>query len=354
MLVYLKAGFAPHNSISTEPPPPSLRRRICHRTGTLLRATRPTQGHPRHRAHSQPPTESSAQPPRTQRNRDTLRTLPESPFICWNSPDTSRRHCSTHPAFKELTETLEISLSDEPPGKIEEGGTIRDGFDQQLDHFRNLTRDSQKWFAEFELAEQERTDQNCASATMAPSDTSLKSPRATSHSAGRPHASANDEKCRALYNGNSPRTGTRDPRSRGQRLAREQSLFEELITAILARANDLRETADALAEIDVFAGWASLAREWDYCRPEIDASDCLEIDGRHPVVEQMMQSLASPAPMPSSPTTPTRCLRNSKPQIALITGPHGGQVPYIRQIALIVLMVGDRRVVPAHLSPRPR
>ena len=64
----------------------------------------------------------------------------------------------------------------------------------------------------------------------------------------------------------------------------------DLIAAILEYADALKETAAALAEIDVFIGWGVLAREWDYCKPQLDNSDTLHIDqGRHPVVEQMMR-----------------------------------------------------------------
>ena len=60
-------------------------------------------------------------------------------------------------------------------------------------------------------------------------------------------------------------------------LAREQTLFASLVAAVLDESIALAQTADALAELDVLAGWAVLAREWDYARPELDESDVLEI-----------------------------------------------------------------------------
>ena len=288
--------------------------------------------------------------------RDTLRTLPGIALNLLEFPGTPVADIAARiHAFDKLTETLENGLSDEPPGKIEEGGTIRDGFDQQLDHFRNLTRDSQKWLAEFELAEQERTG--------------IKNLRIRYNGAfgyfievTKSHlAQVPEDYTRRQTMKNAERYTTETLREREREileaesnaLAREQNLFEELITAILARANDLRETADALAEIDVFAGWASLAREWDYCRPEIDASDRLEIDqGRHPVVEQMMRS----QPLGLAGThafVPNDCQlaasgTQKNPQIALITGPNmAGKSTYIRQIALIVLMAQTGAWVPA-------
>jgi DNA mismatch repair protein MutS len=101
----------------------------------------------------------------------------------------------------------------------------------------------------------------------------------------------------------------------------------------------LSRTADALAELDVLAGWAVLAREWDYCRPQLDDGEVLSItDGRHPVVEQMMKQerlgLAGSYTFVPNDTA----LSADDAQILLITGPNmAGKSTYIRQVALITL-----------------
>jgi DNA mismatch repair protein MutS len=101
--------------------------------------------------------------------------------------------------------------------------------------------------------------------------------------------------------------------------------------------------------VDVLCGWAAIARNWDYCRPEIDEGDSLEIsEGRHPVVEQGFRlgeagSGASQAFVPND--TSLSC---DDAQIALITGPNmAGKSTYIRQVALIVLMAQVGSWVPA-------
>ncbi len=73
----------------------------------------------------------------------------------------------------------------------------------------------------------------------------------------------------------------------------EESLFRDLVLRILEDAEKLNQSAETLAETDLFVWWAQLAREWDYCKPELDQSDTLEIvEGRHPVVEQTMREEA--------------------------------------------------------------
>ena len=59
-------------------------------------------------------------------------------------------------------------------------------------------------------------------------------------------------------------------------LARELELFNQLVAAVLDESMTLSRTADALAELDVLAGWAVLAREWDYCRPQLDDDNHLQ------------------------------------------------------------------------------
>jgi DNA mismatch repair protein MutS len=90
--------------------------------------------------------------------RDTLNALPSIANTLLEFPDTpvatiaERIH-----NFDTLAETLARALADELPGNIADGGTIRDGYDEALDHTRSLTRDSQKWLTEFEQSEQART-----------------------------------------------------------------------------------------------------------------------------------------------------------------------------------------------------
>jgi DNA mismatch repair protein MutS len=134
-------------------------------------------------------------------------------------------------------------------------------------------------------------------------------------------------------------------------LARELELFTTLVAAILDESVALAQTADAVAELDVLAGWAVLAREWNYCRPTLDEGEVLEItEGRHPVVEQMLRAPdAALARGTSQAFVPndTR-LACDEAQIALLTGPNmAGKSTYIRQVALITLLAQIGCWVPA-------
>jgi DNA mismatch repair protein MutS len=289
--------------------------------------------------------------------RDTLIALPAIAGTLLEFPDTpvaaiaNRIH-----DFQALSDYLNRGLADELPGNIADGGTIRDGFDSELDRIRSLTRDSQQWLSEFELAEQARTgiknlriryngafgyfiEVTKSNIALVPDDYVRKQ---TMKNAERYTTDILKEREREILHA--------EEKSLGQ----EEMLFNQLIEAILEQVEALVETAAALAEIDVFIGWGALAREWDYCQPTIDQSDMLEIDqGRHPVVEQMMRNqrlglAGTHAFVPNDTQLSSAATANESPQIALITGPNmAGKSTYIRQVALIVLMAQSGAWVPA-------
>ncbi|MGJ8652918.1 MAG: DNA mismatch repair protein MutS [Opitutaceae bacterium] len=289
--------------------------------------------------------------------RDTLTALPAIAGTLMEFPDTQVAAIAERiHNFDALTDELARGLSDELPGKIDDGGTIRDGYDEELDHFRSLTRDSQKWLAEFELGEQERTgiknlrirfngafgyfiEVTKSNIALVPEDYVRKQ---TMKNAERYTTDILKEREREILSADE------------KALGREDALFNGLIAKILEYANGLKETAAALAEIDVFIGWGVLAREWDYCKPELDHSDTLLIDqGRHPVVEQMMREqrlglAGTHAFVPNDCRLSSSGEAEEAPQIALITGPNmAGKSTYIRQVALIVLMAQSGAWVPA-------
>ena len=125
-------------------------------------------------------------------------------------------------------------------------------------------------------------------------------------------------------------------------IALEHRLFAELLETISAQLDRIQRTANAVAELDVLAALAQVAAENNYCRPIVDDGDELTIvEGRHPVVEQMLKgSLFVPNDTTLNCST-DRCL--------IITGPNmAGKSTYIRQNAHIALMAQIGSCVPAN------
>jgi DNA mismatch repair protein MutS len=124
----------------------------------------------------------------------------------------------------------------------------------------------------------------------------------------------------------------------------ERRLFAELRSAIAAEARRIRQTALALAEIDVLAAFAALAANRSYRRPQLDTSSDIEIvEGRHPVIERLEIVGGSDRFVPND-----LFLNGTTHAILIITGPNmGGKSTYLRQAAQIVLMAQMGSFVPA-------
>jgi DNA mismatch repair protein MutS len=278
--------------------------------------------------------------------RDTLAQIPElrlelSAFGPNSQLSTLSSQLQELPSLRQL---LISSLADELPADLADGNFIRTGYDAELDRLRSLTTDNKTWLSDLERGEQERTgirslkvrftnnfgyyiEITKANLHLVPADYIR---RQTTVGGERYVTEALKLKEKEIFH------------AEENALAREHALFATLIAAILDNSVALAQTADALAELDVLAGWALLAREWDYCQPILDADDTLEIiEGRHPVVEQMLKSAdVAVARGSSTAFVPNdTLLACDDAQIALLTGPNmAGKSTYIRQVALITLM----------------
>lgn len=291
--------------------------------------------------------------------RDTLAQIPstlacldllDSHLVGSHSGEVSRirQRITDLPALRDL---LGKALADELPNDLADGNYIRPGYDTELDRLRSLTTDNKSWLVELEQKEQERTGIRSLKVRY----TSvfgyyIEITKANLHLVPtdyvRKQTTVNGER----YVTEELKLKEKEIFSAEEKsLAREQGLFAYLVAAVLDESVALMRTADALAELDVLAGWAVLAREWDYCRPTLDDGDSLTItDGRHPVVEQMMKKERLGLAGSYSFVPNDTGLSATDGQILLLTGPNmAGKSTYIRQVALITLMAQVGCWVPA-------
>ncbi len=280
--------------------------------------------------------------------RDTLRSLPplreELQALPGGTLAALAVRIGAEPA---LLARLEAALGDELPVDLAEGGALRAGYDAELDRLRALASDSKGWIADFERNEQNRTG--------------IKSLKVRYNGAfgyaievtKANLAAVPADYIRKQTMVNAERFTTEELRAKErevlradeQALARETELFQALLAEVVARTEALLATALVVAEVDVLRGWADLARDAGWCQPVVDDSDVLEIEqGRHPVVERMLQSRPGAGSFVPNDTR----LAGSGEQIALLTGPNmAGKSTYIRQVALIALLAHLGCWVPA-------
>jgi DNA mismatch repair protein MutS len=246
----------------------------------------------------------------------------------------------------DVRERIVTTLVDEPPLTLAEGGVIRHGVDAALDELRDLSRNSKQYIAQIEQRERQRTgigslkvkfnsvfgyylEISKANLHLAPADYERKQTLVNAERFTTPELKEYEAK-------------VLDAQEKIVEI--ERRLFAELRAAISAEAKRIRQTALALAEIDVLAGFATQAANRAYCRPQLDDSNDIEIvDGRHPVIEQQELSGVSDRFVPND-----LYLNGTTHAVLVITGPNmGGKSTYLRQAALIVLMAQMGSFVPA-------
>ncbi len=217
--------------------------------------------------------------------------------------------------------------------------------DRELDELRDLSRNSKQFLAEIEQRERQRT----GIASLKVKFNSIFGYYLEISKANLHLAPADYERKQTLVN--AERFTTSELKEYESKILDaqekivniERRLFAELRSAIAGEARRIRQTALALAEIDVLAALAQIATLRNYCRPQFDDSTDIEIvAARHPVIEQLELGNGDrfvPNDLYLNSTTHT---------ILVLTGPNmGGKSTYLRQTALITILAQMGSFVPA-------
>ena len=246
----------------------------------------------------------------------------------------------------EIINLIKNAILDEPSTSLTEGGIIKEGWSQELDHWRSIHDNFNKVLSDYEAEEKENTGiQNLR----------IKYTNAFGYfievSKGKlssvpPHFIMR----RALVNGDRYTTERLQEleqelnESSTKILELERDLFIEVRTQLHKYISYMLQISDEIANTDVTSSLAQAAIVHNWVCPEIDNSTAFEIkDGRHPVVENHL---------PTGEFVPNDCnLASDKedvPSFALITGPNmAGKSTYLRQNALIALLAQTGSFVPA-------
>jgi DNA mismatch repair protein MutS len=265
------------------------------------------------------------------------------------------RLANIHERLDELAdvhELLEKSIHAEPPVLLTEGNLIRPGYHAELDELRSLSQNSKQLIAQIETRERERTriaslkvrfnnifgyyiEVSKPNLHLVPTDYERKQTLVNAERFTTPEVK--ELEARIL-----------DAEERMQVL--ERDLFVAVRRQVAAESRRIRQTAQALAELDVLACFAWLAAERNYHRPEIsDDGELVIAQGRHPVVERICEAEQAGRFVPND-----LFLNSTSDRILLITGPNmGGKSTYLRQAALISLMAQMGSYVPAERAKLP-
>ena len=125
-------------------------------------------------------------------------------------------------------------------------------------------------------------------------------------------------------------------------LSIEFRLFEQLVLSLSEYIASIQLNAGLVAQLDCLQSFGTTATENNYCKPEVNQTDTIDIKGgRHPVIERML-------PIGEVYVSNDVLLNSDSQQIIIITGPNmSGKSALLRQTALIVLMAQMGSFVPA-------
>lgn len=274
--------------------------------------------------------------------RNSLAALPELAFLQELTNDIliTKLIGDINSIGSEIGQLLQQAIKDEPSLIIRDGGVIREGYNSELDHLRNIQINGSQYLLELEAKERERSGIN-----------TLKIEYNKVHGYYIEISKLNLDKTPLEYRRtqtlkNAERFTTPELKAfenevlsaQDKSLALEKQLYEHIIDYLSNYIPQLHNLAQAIAELDVLTCFAKLALENNYCRPTLNNQTVLDItDGRHPVVEQQIDQFIA-----------NSTLLSDQHKFMLITGPNmGGKSTYMRQCAIIVLLAYCGSFVPA-------
>ena len=244
----------------------------------------------------------------------------------------------THPEIHAL---LQRALIENPPMLIRDGGVLAQGYDQELDELRDLSRNADGFLLQLEAREREQTGiANLKVGYNRVHGYYIEISRSRSDEVPAEYVRRQTLKGAERYITPELKKFENQVLSAKERsLALEKKLYDELLERLGSEIEVLQKCADALSALDVIANFAERAERLDLVAPELTDAPGVHIDaGRHPVVEQVSDT----------PFVANDVDFDEQRRILVITGPNmGGKSTYMRQTALIVLLAYAGSFVPA-------
>jgi DNA mismatch repair protein MutS len=248
---------------------------------------------------------------------------------------------STHPKTLAL---LDSAIIEEPPVLIRDGGVIKPGFDAELDELRGLSSNADQFLIDMENEQKQKTGINSLKVAYNRVH-GFYIEVSKLHSASIPVEYVRRQTLKGVERYITPELKSFEDKvlsARERSLSREKHLYALLLEQLSDRLTTLQQCALGLAQLDVLLSFASCADRYQWSAPTLVEEPILDIrDGKHPVVEQVMQQafIANDTQL------------DQTKRMLLITGPNmGGKSTYMRQTALITILAYMGSYVPAALA----
>lgn len=274
----------------------------------------------------------------------TLEKLPEIKALVSDASTALLKEINSNiDLLTDVKELIETAISDEPPFTVREGGMIKDGYNAEIDELKSIINDGASIIASIEARQREKTgipklkvgynrvfgyyiEVTNSYKDMVP-DTYIRKQTLTN--------------CERYITQELKELEGKILGAKDRVIALEYEVFCKVRNEVSAEVVRIQKTAKALAMLDTLASLAEVAVTNNYVCPHINNNGVIDIkDGRHPVVEALMNGGIFVPNDTSLNKDDNRCM--------IITGPNmAGKSTYMRQIALIVLLAQVGSFVPA-------
>nr|WP_263327845.1 DNA mismatch repair protein MutS [Neobacillus sp. Marseille-Q6967] len=244
---------------------------------------------------------------------------------------------------EEITDLLDQAIVENPPLSLKEGNMIQDGYNDQLDQYRDASRNGKTWIAQLEREEREKTG--------------IKSLKVGYNRVFGYYIEVTRANLHLLKEGqyerkqtltNAERFITPELKEKEALILQaeekcgelEYELFTEIREVIKEQIPRLQALAKMVSELDVLQCFSQISEERRYVKPQFSTERKVVVkEGRHPVVEKVLNA---------QEYVPNDCFMDSDREILLITGPNmSGKSTYMRQIALTAILAQIGCYVPA-------
>ena len=276
--------------------------------------------------------------------KNSIQMLPHIKYILKNySSDKLKELYEDLDCLEDLAELIESSIVDDAPVVIKDGGIIKEGYNEQVDLYRKSKVEGKKWLSELEEKEKELTGiktlrirYNKVFGYYIEVTNSFKDMVPERYVRKQTLVGAERYITDELKKLEEMILGAEE-----KLFSLEYDIFTDIRDRIAENVKRIQKTASVISQIDAFASLAYVAEHNHYVRPKINNKGIIDIkDGRHPVVELMMDSGMF---IPNDAYSDM-----GENRVSIITGPNmAGKSTYMRQLALITLMASIGSFVPA-------
>ena len=253
--------------------------------------------------------------------------------------------------LEDLHDFLEKTIHEEAGQTVKDGNVIKLGFNEELDSYKNASKNGNKVLLEIEEREKNRTGiknlkvgyNKIFGYFIEISKVGLKSVDPTELGYHRKQTLSN---CERFISEELKQVEEHIVNSKTKIEELELQLFQEVKIKIHEYIPRLQRVANTLSDIDVFVSLSDVAEEYGYVKPDFNDNNVINIvDGRHPIVERNVSA---------DSYISNDCKVEKDENILLITGPNmSGKSTYMRQLALIVILAQIGSFVPASSASLP-